>query len=611
MLKHIRRYRPDWEVDIVVGRGKHTALFGLCRGVYHDQEPRPSGPYDSVKGCGMFENYCGMIDRPGTKITNCLRDEFGINQWDADLGRYTCARGGVAAEKARGYLKSIGCVQNRGGKFNAVLLHFRGNTSPDKKNLFQWQAEAVVRLALRLGRVPVVLDWDNRNTIVDQKSVFCPVPGPNDIWGGFGSGDAEVLACLIQASEAFVGIDSGPGKVASSTDTPSLVCWRGHHPIQFHDPAPNTVHLIPHSHRRLPPVCDEPRMAVFFEKNYLSRTYEGDHGLADQAVRWLAETLGEKELSEQDLSPVTYCLPNGIGDVCWALTKIRSVAKGQPIDITLAGDPGREADHRSVPFLKRFPFVRSVRVQDVPMLEDRDNPADARGRYRYLPDGPRGSYHYLVPNKVLEQGRRLEDWLPEFPTDYDVVKEFDWSNTERGAQLGNGLAPFAAFYLGPESGHCDEGHNRGWLWEPRQWVELGRALREEHGLTIAVVGAPYDRSFWEKYVRPGVEQAGMVWVDLIGKLEIGETFALLKESKCLVSYQCGLAVVLHYMGGRAVCWWRPDGDSAHPSRMISFDNNMRYAWIRPGWEQNWIGCLYRKETVGDILTEMENRGWLE
>src|SRR4029077_6754272 len=151
------------------------------------------------------------------------------------------------------------------------------------------------------------------------------------------------------------------------------------------------------------------------------------------------------------------------------------------------------------------------------------------------------------------------------------------------------------------AGHTDEGHNRGWLWEPKHWAELGRAFREEHGLNVAVVGADYDRSFWEKYVKPGIEKDGMLWHDLIGRLEIGETLALLKESKCLVSYQSGLVMTTHYLGGNVVSWWRPAGNSCHPKRLLSFDERMTTAWVRPGWEGRYIGAIYGRETVGDLL----------
>ncbi len=264
----------------------------------------------------------------------------------------------------------------------------------------------------------------------------------------------------------------------------------------------------------------------------------------------------------------------------------------------------------AVPFLERFSFVDSVEVLDVPILHDaREHPADDRGRYNYLPDGPVGDLYYLVPNRTLEAGKRIETWLPEHAIDWDVMDDFSWENTERGRQQGLELAPFVAFYLGPEGGHCDEGHNYAWLWEPKHWIELAAAFIKR-GHRIAVVGAPYDRSFWERYVRDGVRQAGQEWTDLIGAFEIGETLALLREASCLVSYQCGLGIVAHYLGVPTVMWWRKDGDSLHPNRRICFDNAMKDSWTRPGFESKYMGLLYKDQSPTDIISEIDKRGWL-
>ncbi len=484
VLKHLRKHRPDWTVHVKCGRGKHTALLGLCDRVFHDQEPEPEGPYDSKLALGWYENYLRFTDRPNSKITNCLQEVFGID-YDPELARYSVRVSSPAMNRATKYLESIGAKGDR--QYNVVLIHYEGNTSPYKKNLSHWQAQALCELVIRCGRIPVVLDWDNRSPLPDGKRIFCPPLGVGDIWGSFGSGDAETIAALISCAEAYIGVDSGPGKIASSTDTPALICWRGHHPIQFHDPADNTTHMVPEEHRSIPPCGDDSRIADYFERHYKFRTYSGEHGLVAQAQRWLAEALNATERLD-DLVGVQFVLPNGIGDVMWALTKIRQIASNRPIDIILSGDPRREIDQRAVPFVKRFPFVRSVCVSDVPSLEDREHPTNNRGRYRYLSDGVKGAYHYLMPNAVLENGRRLEEWLPEVPIDWNVIDHFDWDGTERGRDIGRGLPPFAAFYLGPEIGNTSEGHNRNWLWEPKHWISLAQGL-QSFGLRIVVVGA--------------------------------------------------------------------------------------------------------------------------
>jgi hypothetical protein len=607
ILKHLHRHRSGWNVDVRCGIGKHTALKGLCRRVYHDREPEPTETYDSVQDLGWWENYNAYDDRPNSKVTNCLAEVFGI-KWEADLARYEIRVGAEALAKAAGWLRSNG-VPEQDGRFRAVIAHYEGNTNPQRKNLTHWQARDVLEFIRLCGRIPVILDWDDRSPLIDHKTVLSPGVGKDDIWGGFGSGDAETIAALIRLSDAFIGIDSGPGKVASSTDTPSLICWTGHHPLQFHDPAENTTHLIPSHHRTMSPCSGRPKMCDFFVQYYHFRTYARDDGedLVRQAKAWLKDVFGVSPPEEP--KKMRLLLPSGIGDSMWALLKARHVTEG-PLDIDLSGDPGREIDRRAIPFLKRFSFVRDVRVTDVSMLEDRHNPNDDQGRYRYLPDGVRGHHHLLVPNTPLEHGKRIEEWLPGVPIDWDVINEFSFAGTEKGAEDGKLMQPFAAFYLGPESAHCDEGHNWGWLWEPKHWIGLGQML-SARGLRICVVGASYDRSFWEKYVRPGVAESGQEWEDRAGEFEIGETFAFLKQAKFLISYQCGLGIVYHYMGGRVAMWWRPDGESAHPNRKLCFDNRMKDAWVRPGWEQNYMGLLYRRETPMDIIAEIDRREWCD
>ncbi len=90
VLKHLRKYRQDWVVDVRCGRGKHTALIGLCRRVYHDQEPEPVGPYQSVADLGFYENYCRYTDKPNSKVTNCLQEVFGLAY---DASRIECGHG--------------------------------------------------------------------------------------------------------------------------------------------------------------------------------------------------------------------------------------------------------------------------------------------------------------------------------------------------------------------------------------------------------------------------------------------------------------------------------------------------------------------------------------
>ena len=272
VLQHLRRHRPDWVVDVQTLRGKESAVRSLCRRAYHDQETPPHRRrYGRVFDLPWYECYSVYKDSPSTKACNCLREIFDIKP-DMDLCRYyigLTAEDEAAAEK---YLKSVGCHRGHDGRFNAAILHYQGNTSPEKKNLDHLTASAACLEILDCGFVPIILDWDRRSPLPDDVQIFCPRPTPgDDLWGGFGSGDAARIAALVQLSALFVGIDSGPAKAASSTTTPNICVWTGHHPVQFHDLS-ETLHLIPENHREIPP-AQNPVAAQFFEENYRFKSY--------------------------------------------------------------------------------------------------------------------------------------------------------------------------------------------------------------------------------------------------------------------------------------------------------------------------------------------------
>lgn len=618
VLKHLAKYRPHWVIDFWCYRGKHSAIppslinksWWIKDSPQCDYPQPDAADYDKFIETGFFENYSRYPDRPNTKITNMLQENFGL-EYEPLLGRYEVPRGPLPMAKAENYLQNIGC-QKINNRFNAVVVHNFGNTSRHRKDLPDWIMAELCELVLDAGRVPILLDWDRRSSLLADKRIFNPGVGPNDLWGSFGSGDAETIACLIQKSECFIGIDSGPGKIASSTDTPSLICWTSHHPLQFHDPSPNTTHLIPSGHQAMCPLDGDTERIKYFYDNYNCRVYEKSlHDLRSEASKWLGEKLSH-ELKKQLLR---YVVPTGIGDSVWALTKIQDINEktneGRPINLIVSGNPTNIIDHRALSFLKRFKFLNGVTLQDISVIRDHSNPSDEKGRYRYEPDGIQGNFHFLCPNAALEKGIALKDWLPDYKLDWSIFDHFDWSGTEQGTSNGKAMGNFVAFYLGPKTGNTTEGHNRNGLWRPKDWIDLGRVLISR-GMEIAVVGAPYDRSYWEENVKPLMEKSGQKWHDYIGVYDdVGVTFAFLKEAKFMVSYQAGLAMVLHYLGCKSVIWWRPECDSIHPGRYITFSEEMRYAWNNPALRNNYIGLVYGRENVGDIVGILEKRGWIQ
>ena len=265
LWKHLRKHRPHWVIDVRAPGAFAGAILPFVRRFWPSEGPDPDGEYEAVHQLNWTDCFDTFADRPSTKVAYALRWMFGIEEYDPALGRYEV----VTRENEGGFAASIAEACD-GHDF--VVVHSKGSSHPERKNLSDADARSVKNFASDLRLVPLDLDFQE--------------------YVGVGK-----MHGLISRAAAFVGIDSGPGKVASATDTPTLICWTGHHPLRYHDPAPNTTHLIPERWHAMSPFGDDGtaiknRMAAcrYFLDNYKHKIYEPGQ-LAAEACRWLRETL--------------------------------------------------------------------------------------------------------------------------------------------------------------------------------------------------------------------------------------------------------------------------------------------------------------------------------
>ena len=413
ILKHLRKYRPDWRISVQIGRGLHSAFHGLChKAVYEDQNP---ADFDQVVDLDLEDSYVHFADRPSSKTVFNLRLQFGLD-YDPECGGYEIRVHLPVMAHAERWLRSVAkpeIMYHNGeprdtGLFRAVFLHYRGGSSKQRKDIEHWQAEVIVNAIRQSGRTPILLDWSD--------SPLDAVRVPDKVWGGFGNGDAEIMAAMIRQGEAFVGIDSGPGKVASATDTPSLIVWTKHHPARYHDPAENTEHLIPSDWRGMQPIEWDIEREKFFEANYHYRTYQGEHGMVGEVVEWLRETLHWNDWQDPG---VTFVVPGRLESAVWVMAKIRNIAGKRKADCVVCREPGAD---EAAEFLRSFGFFRTVKVGPLSVHHGPEKPQNTRGHYLYVSDGQRDGYHWLVPDAVMQLGKPLSDWLPEVPADFEMVQ---------------------------------------------------------------------------------------------------------------------------------------------------------------------------------------------
>ncbi len=281
VLQHARKYRPHWVIDFQAEKGRECVGNGIAHNTFVYGDPYPSPNYDAEVQILLYDTWANWHDRPNTRVSSCLHERFDI-PWDAECGRYQI---NISRDAEFGAAYAVRKTWT-GGAGRAVAFHYRGDSSPDRKNLTHSQASNICDAIYKRGRVPLLLDWRNESPIAIEPGVG--TTGREHYSKSWGR-DAEMNCAVIQQCEAFVGIDSGPSKCASATDTPALVVWTGHHPAPFHDPAPNTTHLVPTGYHGLEPVCNDRGVIEWFEANHNVRQYENDP--VREIEKWLAEVL--------------------------------------------------------------------------------------------------------------------------------------------------------------------------------------------------------------------------------------------------------------------------------------------------------------------------------
>ena len=250
-LQHLRHYHPNWEIDVAALMGKHSSFHGLARNVFVlERDHIDRADYDKVLDLEWPESPKCYAKWPSSKAERCLLEVFGLTPIP-ELCTYKINISPNAIELARRYLeKNCALTAGRDGRYPAVQIHYEGNTSRGEKDL---PVEIVRRLCgdiLDCGAVPVILDWDRRSPLPDGERIH----NPNrdlELWGGTGTGDAEVLAALTEMSALAIGVDSGPLHVAGATSTQTIGIWTEHHPLHYFGLADNVIHLVPEDHRRL------------------------------------------------------------------------------------------------------------------------------------------------------------------------------------------------------------------------------------------------------------------------------------------------------------------------------------------------------------------------
>lgn len=263
----------------------------------------------------------------------------------------------------------------------------------------------------------------------------------------------------------------------------------------------------------------------------------------------------------------TIGVPSGIGDVSWMYSKLKHLP---PMNWEIAdGWPPRTKQ-----FLDLLPQVAESSYGDF-TYTDIISFTNAQGsNWPASWAAINGASRILFQaNMHLEEGKRLEDWLPDLECDfhYDILTtELHKEKAEKA--LKDHPRPLwgisAASYRGSEA----------WkTWGYNEWSEFLRKFQAKCGGTILLLGG-----FWDDLTS---SLAADGYPDLVGRTDIGTAVEILKRLDGYFGFSSGLGVLMTVLNRKTMMLW-PDHqrglrNSWAPPKMIDNGSYLALPWLAP------------------------------
>jgi len=265
---------------------------------------------------------------------------------------------------------------------------------------------------------------------------------------------------------------------------------------------------------------------------------------------------------------ISVTVPSGIGDVSWIYNKLCHS------DIPIGYEVADGWPYRTVPYLEMLDKVAYAKYSDVPYsgivaMAERANTWDE------IVSTSKGMY-YLEVNQHLERGKRLEDWLPDLPTnfhykladpsprDLDIVNRLlAWETVPRPI-----IGISAASYRGAKAWNT---------WGYDQWSPFLKSLQSRTGGTIILLGG-----FWDDLTHSLLQDGHP---DFVGKTSVSQAVEVLRRLDYYVGFSSGLGILRTVLDKPTFMMW-PEHQLAlstswAPPEMLENGTYSCSLWLHP------------------------------
>lgn len=259
-------------------------------------------------------------------------------------------------------------------------------------------------------------------------------------------------------------------------------------------------------------------------------------------------------------------VPSGIGDISWIYSKF-SLLKDIDLEFYICGDGHK----RALPYVEMLPKIKKVVYTDMTFKEMRGCPQPT-----FKEMLKRDDIIMLEANTHLENGNRIEQFLPDLPTDF-----YYKLNVRKTKIFDPGKKIVGIFMANQNTSIVWNG------WTPEEWMLFIKIIKEVYpSAQFVLIGASWDKSMRDTLL-PYLDINNIDYVDYVDKTTFPEALSIIEELDLFISFASGLSVL--------------SLNVRTPVLMLYPDvlKKMMYSWVAPDAMTNdsYYASLWERPTI--------------
>ena len=542
-LSELRRMFPGKKIEVAVCDGNESLISHVADRCHSLNSIPSASRFDLVHVVGWERLKHPVKHAPAIRASQLFLD-LGL-PIEGKTFAYDCPVSDDQKQRAAKWLLSQK-VERFDKRFRAVLIHYRGKSLKQSKDLQHADLSDVMQWARSQGFQPIVIDRDGDNPWLQAGAAIAfpdePIP---------------FLAGVASLCHACIGIDSGPGHLFGAVSDRAIVCWRSHHPANYYAPMGNVLHLIPENHESFIHHKDS---LPYFERHYRSATYREPGPAIVEAIEQGREP---QQLAKRSIDSITLNVPQGLGDIIWVYRKFSRYFKR--INFRVIVQSGSPIELRSFEWIKLLPKVGTIEPVVV-TKEDYSSRIESRATV----------WEVIKQWKTtgIPQDYSCNTWLDAGkPLDSLCIGAVDWNFRFKGIEPYPTTDHIALAVSGSTG-------KTGATWTIDQWKTFVDLMYSRFQLSnpLLLLGADFDREAVDELASK-LKASGYDVSTMIGQSP-GKVIGAIQAAEYFVGYQSGLNVVADALD--------------KPQTIVYFDwlRPMARSWVKPSNHARFhFGCF--------------------